>query len=93
MIHYVTCHSELPWLVGKEWMTVIIDLEDDKKRVVYEWLEEETEQVVLILKVPRLASPGVSVKEPYTFEYMGKTEFIFESIEEALLFKLTWGGK
>lgn len=92
MIHLVTDHRDLPWLIGKEWMVVVIDIEDEKKREVYEWLEEETEYAVLILNVPRQVGVGVILKEPYTYEYMGKTEFIFESIEEALLFKLTWGG-
>ena len=93
MIHLINDHSELDYLLGKEWMTVVLNLPKEKKREVYEWLEEETCHAVLILRVPRQKSPGISVQEPYTYEYMGRSEFIFESIDEALTFKLTWGGK
>lgn len=93
MIHLINDHSELDYLLGKEWMTVVLSLPKEKKREVYEWIEEETCHTVLILRVPRQKSPGVSVQEPYTYEYMGRSEFIFESIDEALTFKLTWGGK
>ena len=92
-IYIVDRTDQVRWYVDPEWQTFCLQL-DKNHREIRQWLEENTAEIVVISGQGVMPRMGVDDHPNNVYTSMSREQFklYFASDNDALLFKLTWGG-
>lgn len=92
MIYIVDRDDEVDWYADPSWLRVDnIDVEG-RKREIMKWLWEECAGEVVIYSGGAYPTKGTLNWGPLILGNQKYKTFIFEIIDDALMFKLAWAG-
>lgn len=92
-IYIVDREDQVAWYVDPKTVSFNLDLQYNK-REVREWLEAMTTNIVVISGQGKMPRCGTGDHPNNVFQSIQRHQFrvYFANEQEAMLFKLTWGG-
>lgn len=93
-IYIVDREDQVVWYVDPKATSFYVNLKDNK-REVREWLEEMTNDVVIISGQGKMPRPGSSDHPSHSvYQHIQRDQFrvFFADEQDAMMFKLAWGG-
>lgn len=94
-IYIVDRVDQVRWYVDEKTATHFCLQMDKNHREIREWLEEMTQDVVVISGQGVMPRMGVNDHPNNVYQSMAREQFklYFANDDDAMLFKLTWGGQ
>lgn len=92
-VHIVDREDQVSWYLDPKSVSFCLNLKDNRLQV-RTWLVESTKGVVVISGQGILPRPGLGEDAGNIFQSIQRNQFkiYFSDDDDALLFKLTWGG-
>lgn len=93
-IYLVDREDQIDWYLDPKSISFYIQIKDNK-REIREWLEEMTDDVVVISgqgKLPRKGTTDHPTLSIYEQVYQNRYRVYFANEKDAMAFKLAWGG-
>lgn len=93
-IHLIDREDQLVWLVDPHWSYFCLNVERNHRQIM-KWLEECTSHRVVICGGGKIPAKYDVIRAEGLFGKIADNVYkiYFEDDDEAMLFKLTWGGK
>lgn len=92
-IYIVDREDQVVWYLDPKSISFYLNLRDNK-REVREWLEEMTDDIVVISGQGKMPRCGTQDHPNNVYQSIQRDQFrvYFENEKDAMLFKLAWGG-
>ena len=92
-IYIVDRVDQVEWYLDTTSTAFCLQL-DNNKATIREWLESHTKGIVVISGQGNIPQPGMNLHFTSMYEHIRKNQYklYFGDDDDAVLFKLTWGG-